>query len=314
MVDVIMPVYNSADFIEEALESVLAQTYQPLRIWVINDGSSDQTPQLLKSYERRYPDKIRILHKPNGGPASARNMGLQKTTAPYIAFLDADDIWLPQKLEKEVAVLKANPAIGLVYCDNFFVNEHGATIENYIRKVGFYRGAALLDFFMEFFLMIPGVVVRQACFMDVGLFDENLQVGEDFDLFLRILQKYPIECVREKLWKRRVLSNSLSRRDFILAATNDLKTVHRFLERNPDFYVQFEPQINERLAQLHFSLAYQALEKGKNDVALKNFLASLERKFSLVTVKNIALCSLPYQVRTQLKKTRTAFVAGTTIF
>lgn len=101
-ISVVIPCYNAEDFIEETIESVLSQTYKPLEIIVVNDGSTDRTADILKKYQRY----IRIIHQPNQGECVARNTGLEAARGFWVAFLDADDMWLPQKLERQIEIIK----------------------------------------------------------------------------------------------------------------------------------------------------------------------------------------------------------------
>ena len=110
-ISVIIPVFNGEEFLERAIQSVLDQDLQPDELIVVDDGSTDQTASIA----RRYP-KIKYIYQANQGPPAARNHGLEKAKGELIAFLDADDQWLPQKLSQQVAFLQSNPAIGYVLC------------------------------------------------------------------------------------------------------------------------------------------------------------------------------------------------------
>ena len=110
-VTVIIPAFNSERFIRSAIDSVLGQTYRDFEIVVVDDGSDDGTAEIAESYH----DPVRCIRKAKGGTSSARNFGILDSTSEYIAFLDSDDLWLPHKLERQIAVLEANPDIGLCY-------------------------------------------------------------------------------------------------------------------------------------------------------------------------------------------------------
>lgn len=150
-VDVIIPIHNCI-FIAEAIESVIRQTHQNINIIIIDDGSTDDTKDTVYRFSNLYPSKINYYYQHQQGPAAARNTGLKKSSNEYIAFLDADDIWLPEKIEKQLLKFKKDLNIGFVYCDNYFIDRSGNMIKDYVRKVKLVEGDILLDFFMDFFL------------------------------------------------------------------------------------------------------------------------------------------------------------------
>jgi len=296
-VSVIIPTFNSAGTIAEAVDSALSQSHLDIEIIVVDDGSSDNTRIVLEQYR----SKIKYLFQKNHGVAAARNCGMRLATGDYIAFLDADDVWLPTKIERQTAVLESDPGTGFVYCDNYFVDIRGEIIADYVRKVEFFRGDMLIDLFCSHFLMTPAVMLRKECLEQIGYFDENLRVGEDYDFFLRLAQKYQGEVVKEKLWKRVVRKDSLSRQNYILDAQTDLRTLNKFLNNNPGFYCAHKHRVNSRLSEYYFSFAYRLLEQGHNSMAALNLLESLRYKFSLRALKNLMSCIIPVGLRRLLK-------------
>src|SRR5262245_25838031 len=119
LVSVIIPSYNSARFVSQAVRSVLEQTYSPLEIIVVNDGSTDDTVSVLDAYK----GDIQIVHQANGGVSKARNRGIREAKGKFIAFLDADDQWLPSKIQKQIDCLRANPSAALVHSDIYFFSD-----------------------------------------------------------------------------------------------------------------------------------------------------------------------------------------------
>ncbi|MDP8315487.1 MAG: glycosyltransferase family A protein [Candidatus Celaenobacter antarcticus] len=128
-VDVIIPIHNCI-FIAEAIESVIHQTHKNINIIIIDDGSTDYTKDTIHRFRDLYPCKIDYYYQHQQGPAGARNTGIKKSSNEYIAFLDADDIWLPEKIEKQLLKFKKDPEIGFVYCDNYFIDKSGNIIKN----------------------------------------------------------------------------------------------------------------------------------------------------------------------------------------
>ena len=119
-VAVIIPTYNSAKYLPEAVESVLMQTHKRLELIIVDDGSTDDTASVIA----KYTDRIRYIHQSNEGSYKARNRGIQTTKSRYVAFLDADDVWMPNKLETQLDFLRANPTLGLVFSDAVFFREN----------------------------------------------------------------------------------------------------------------------------------------------------------------------------------------------
>jgi len=191
-ISVVIPTYNRYEFLKRALTSVYAQTHQPKKVIVVDDGSTDNTSQIKKDF----PNIIYIYQK-NKGVSSARNTGIKASTCSYIAFLDSDDEWLKDKLALHVAYHKQNPDILMSYTDEVWIrNGVEVKIPKKFKKLG-------VDIFkenLEYCNIAPSsVCLHVELLKDVGLFDESLEVCEDYDLWLRILVKYEVGLINEKL-------------------------------------------------------------------------------------------------------------------
>jgi hypothetical protein len=202
LVSVVIPTLNYGRYLGRAIESVLAQRYTPLECIVVDNGSTDDTPQVLA----RYRSDVTALHQAVPGPSAARNAGIRVARGAHIAFLDADDCWKADKLTRQVEFLAADPTRGAVGCGVDFVSPDGAPIgsrdfavstepvgdlANQLRQVAIRRfwigGSA------------SGAVVRRDVLDDVGLWDEELPSAEDWDLWMRVAAKYTIGNVAERL-------------------------------------------------------------------------------------------------------------------
>jgi glycosyltransferase involved in cell wall biosynthesis len=200
-VSVVIPTYNCASYLAEALQSVLAQDFRDLEIVVVDDGSTDATPAVAARFESS--PRVRYLARPHGGVSRARNEGLRSSTGEYVAFLDADDTWpRADKLSTQVAFLDARREIGWVFADVQDFVEGGRCLTPYLRSVGFYTagGDAIAPLRLRvatlcgprFYIPTGTVLIRRACLESVGGFDETLQMYEDLDLWVRLLRRYPI--------------------------------------------------------------------------------------------------------------------------
>ena len=181
-VSVIMPAYNNAGYIQEAVESVLAQTWPDWELIVVDDGSTDDTARVL----RRFEGVIRYIYQENRGSAGARNTGIRASSGQFIAFLDGDDLWMPEFLAVQVQAFQEAPDMEVMYSWWCYIDEDG----HQLPEQGVYRGKGQLlkEFALRnLFPVITALVPRQ-CINRVGLFDQSLRTREDWDFWLRMAQ------------------------------------------------------------------------------------------------------------------------------
>ena len=209
LVSVIVPAYNASEFIGETLDSVFAQTFTDFEVIVINDGSPDT--QELERVLQRFPPKLRYIKQENQGAAAARNTGLRAAAGELVAFLDADDTWLATFLEKQTAFLKSSGA-DFVFCDALLFGDSllaGRTFMQVQPPTAQVTPENLLA--VKVTVLTSTVVARRAPVLEVGLFDESLRRGHDFDLWLR-LAKLGIRFAyhHEVLAHHRIVESGLS--------------------------------------------------------------------------------------------------------
>ncbi len=206
-VDVIIPTYNGLPYLKATVESVLAQTHKDLILYVIDDGSTDNgaTERYIKSIK---DPRVKYFRKENGGQSTARNYGIKISKSPFVALVDADDLWYPQKLEKQLERFRKNPKAGMVYGFHKLIDDD----ENKFAEVMYGRTGHLFNYLLRG-NKISGsgsmVLVRREVFDKVGLFHEDFLVAEDWEMWLRIAKDYEIDCVPEFLASLRVLSNGM---------------------------------------------------------------------------------------------------------
>ena len=190
-VSVVIPLYNKAPYISATLESVLQQTYSDFEIIVVDDGSTDGSAEKVRPYQ----DRIRYRRQENQGPSVARNLGIELSEGRYVSFLDADDRWLPEKLEKQVAFLEAHP--GIMWCatnywsvwpDRSRTPGPAPADETVWRTTPDWFEASLRG---EHSFLTSTLMVRRSVFRCVGTFDERIPAGQDSDLFWRIGREFP---------------------------------------------------------------------------------------------------------------------------
>ena len=196
-VSVIIPSYNREHLVGRAIKSVLDQTYQDFELIVIDDASTDNTEEVVKSFN---DERIKYLkHDENKGGAAARNTGIKVARGEYIAFQDSDDEWLPVKLEKQMKVFEAaSPEVGVVYT-GFWRIESNKKIYIPSEKVARKEGNIHAELLRGNFVDTPTAVVKKDCFAKVGIFDERLPRRQDWELFIRISKCFYFKCIDEPL-------------------------------------------------------------------------------------------------------------------
>lgn len=193
-IDVIIPTYNSGCFVLDAIRSIENQSLKPKKIIVVDDGSMDNTEEIIQ--KNTYSLPVIYRKKENGGPNSARNRGLEECTSEYVAFLDADDIWCPEKLREQISVFEQSPFsdLGAVYCGYLHIDSDGKDRPEWsiFRIQKDIRGKIFQKILPanRVASSASGILVKRACFDVVGNFDETLRVGEDWDMWLRIAEKF----------------------------------------------------------------------------------------------------------------------------
>ena len=192
-ISVIIPTFNRKLFLLNAINSVLTQTYQNIELIIIDDGSSDKTLDKIKKYK----SEIKIFRQKNKGVSAARNKGIKLSKNKWIAFLDSDDRWHPEKLEKQINYLKKNPKYKICHTDETWI-KNGVRVNphNKHKKKGGYIFENCLDICR---ISPSSVMIHKSVFENVGLFNTKLPVCEDYDLWLRITAKFPVLFLNEKL-------------------------------------------------------------------------------------------------------------------
>lgn len=209
IISVVIPAYNAALYIGSAIDSVLAQTYPAIQIVVVDDGSTDATPALLHPYWQA--EKIICIRQENKGLAAARNAGIRASSGDYIALLDADDLFLPEKLARQAAYLDAHPRCGVSYCGLWHFDD-AAPDTMLMLDYAYYSGAEVFPALLKKNFINPlSVVMRRSVFDAVGYFDESLRRSEDWDFWTRAAYaSVRFDYLPERLAKYRMSTTSLS--------------------------------------------------------------------------------------------------------
>ena len=280
LVSIIMPVHNGAQYLREAIASALAQDYASLELIVVDDGSTDETPAILASFGSR----ITAIRQPNGGAAVARNAAIAIARGEYLAFLDADDLWLPSKLRTQVEYLAGHPHLDLV-CSNWTVQtdnpvaDIGHSVESADSTAFAPQESEWIynELLMDCIVHTTTVVMRRRLVERIGNFDVALRRGQDYDYWLRASRATPIHRLPQALSVYRLHgTNSTWRPQPVnYAATILQRALDQWGRKGPDGRVTPLPIMRRRLSELWFSFGYQHASNGSRSVAVGAALRSL---------------------------------------
>ncbi|SRR5882762_283850 len=252
LVSIIIPTYNRADVISETIDNVFSQTYKNFELIVVDDGSTDGTPAIL----RKYANRIRVITQKNAGPAAARNRGIEVSGGDIIAFQDSDDLWEPTKLERQVALLeKSGDSVPCCLCSASFGFVGGKSYTSFDisdiaspHEEGLWLNVAEI-LATRLVLFNQTVAIRRSAIEKVGVFDESLRYLEDYDLPLRLANEGPWAIIRDPLViYREGAANSFSKqaaRDPIILKQCEITIIERALARVQD---QADSKVRRRLS------------------------------------------------------------------
>ncbi|MBS1271778.1 MAG: UDP-Glc:alpha-D-GlcNAc-diphosphoundecaprenol beta-1,3-glucosyltransferase WfgD [Candidatus Marinimicrobia bacterium] len=200
-ISVVVPVYNRPEKVHRVINSVLGQTSPPEEILITDDGSTDETPDVLQEYSQRYPNKIRVItHEQNRGVSAARNTAIRNAVGDWIALLDSDDEWLPEKLERQAKFHVKHPGLLISQCNEIWIRNGKRVNKKDIHQK---QGGHIFKESLKLCLVSPSAaMIHHSIFEDIGYFDESMPACEDYDFWLRVLVKHPIGLLNENLLRR----------------------------------------------------------------------------------------------------------------
>lgn len=205
-VSVIMSVYNGEKYVKHAVESILAQTFKDFEFIIINDGSNDKTPEILATFD---DPRIKIIHQTNNiGLTKSLNKGIQMAQGKYIARMDADDIALPERLERQVKFMDANPDVGIVGTAYYEIDANGRIVGKKVFPLHDKELRKVLIRYNPFFH--ASVMIRRTVFEQVGLYDESFLRAQDYELWFRVAKRFKLANLPEPLMMRRYEKSNIS--------------------------------------------------------------------------------------------------------
>lgn len=256
-ISIIIPTYNRAAFIGEAIDSVLRQTFGDFELIVINDGSTDETEEIVGRFE---DNRLTFIQQENAGRSAARNRAIAMARGKYIAFLDSDDTYLRDKLERQVNFMEAHPEIGMIYTSAKCIDAEGRILTNhvYVASVSgqIYRQVA---FFRPVTITLPTVMLRREVLDNVGGFDEKMERFEDTDLWRRISKRYQVGALNYPTCLLRTHDDNTLRTQNPLKITNAIEYyVAKIFREDADMGSDFLEEGASRLYE-YYGLAFMTV-------------------------------------------------------
>ncbi len=272
-ISVIVPAYNAERTILETIKSVQQQSFTDFELIVINDGSSDRTLELLLAVE---DSRLKIFSYENGGLPVARNRGISHAGGEFIAFLDADDLWTPDKLELQLAALQKHPKAGVAYSWTHFMDEQGGSF--HAGEPILFEGDVYADLLVwNFIASGSNPLIRKQAIESVGEFDPTLRSCEDWDLWLRLAARWPFVVVPKPQILYRLSSTSMSSKIKVMEEAH-LTTIERAFQSAPQEIQHLKHQI---LANVYRFLAHLCLTRVPNGVGAKQAAQKLQTAIRL---------------------------------
>ena len=280
LISIITPVYNAAQYLPAMLESVKSQTWQCYEHLIIDDCSTDGSIDVIDSYARE-DSRIRLfVQDRNGGPARARNRGIIESEGRFIAFLDADDLWMAEKLKTQLHALQNHPDIGLVGTNQVVVNVDGHPIQSREKKFKQCWGEVDLPQYVldRISLATSSVLLRKECLEACGMFNEVYVPCEDYELWLRIIQKFQVGVLQEKLIAYRVHAENISKNK-IAVRTAKLKIFENEVLPKLDMFGNRRCEFQEKMQKSYLSLGKLLVKQGRKKEAEICFEKSLHGEY-----------------------------------
>jgi glycosyltransferase involved in cell wall biosynthesis len=300
LVSVVIPVYNGGSFLTKAIESTLSQTYKPIELIVVDDGSVDDSADIISSYGTR----LRPIRQPNAGVAQARNVGIRAARGDFVAFLDQDDWWLPTKVAKQVEFFGQDHDLGLVHTDAAFYHDPSASFIGRINRLRpeLLTGRSFERLLLGNAILNSSVMVRRSVLNTVGTINIEIRGNtiQDYDLWLRIAKQSSFGFIAEKLVVYR-LHPGQGMWDARRSLVEELDLVERLVEetRTPP-----SAEMRARMATLLDEAGIAHLDAGNVELARQCFAKALRKRYSWRDVVLLALALLPPPLITRLRRAR----------
>ncbi len=280
VVSVVIPNYNHAKYISDAIASVLNQTFRDFEIIVVDDGSTDDSREVVA----RFGDGVRYIWQANSGLSAARNTGIAQARGEFIGVLDADDLYEPDFMSVLVPILQADPEAEAVYCGYRFVDGSNQPLPQV--EARFISPDHLFQALADGNFLVPeSILVRKQCYDKVGLFDVNFRACEDVDMWLRITKQYKVLGVTNILTRHRILPNSMSA-DPTRQAENRLAVIQKHFGSKPSAEGEWTEPQRRAYGQAYLASSVEYLQARMIERAYESFCNMAMASPTLLTKLN----------------------------
>lgn len=238
LVSVIIPVYNGERYLSDTIGSVIAQTEKDWEIVAVNDGSTDHSQAILEEFAMKYPDRIRVISVSNGGVSRARNTGVSKARGTYIAFLDQDDLWMPQKLQLQIGQFRSDKTLGISFTNESIIDQTASVVREKVLTFSSKKnkGYVFEQLVFECFIGISSIMIRKELFTGIGGFDSRYSLAEDYDFLLKAAKKAPVDYIDEPLLLYREHGESGTHTKIDQITLESFSVLHSWKARDPWFF------------------------------------------------------------------------------
>lgn len=299
LVSVIIPAYNAEKSITDTLDTVFAQTYRPIETIIVDDGSTDRTAETIEEYQtsktnRTNRTNLTYIHQQNSGPSKARNTGIKAAKGEYIAFLDADDLWTKNKLEKQIKLFKQDPRIDVVFTDtkvtrfkNNKIQENIMFQKNRLNKEFFGHNFIVINPLEKLlkinFMLTPSVVAKKSCFKNSIFFNEKRRYAEDWELWLKMSVYFTFGYVNEVCVHVKDEGDGLSANGSGMILSM-IEVLESFIKKNDSDKCSKDKFHIKHLKDTYKWAGYHFMLKGNTKLARELYRKSLKESFDLRTL------------------------------
>lgn len=286
-VSVVLTCYNGSRWINEAIESVLAQTYEDFELVIIDDGSADNSKEIAAAHLS--DERVRYIYQENRGFSAALNRGIKESSGGLIGFIGQDDLWMPNKLELQVKYLSEHRKVDLVYSGYYSIDSEGRTLDlTDVKKPNpSLKNDVVKQLFLNNFIGFETALVKRKCFDEVGFFDEHLLGLSDHDMWLRIAGSHNIGYLDLHLVKKREHEFRLSIVKAEVVSRDEFQIVKKAVSAYP-FLKRVQ---RKKLSSLHYALGTILLQKGEYSKARQELIRAI--MYQPFKLKAIAICVAP---------------------
>ena len=277
LVSVVIPTFNRAHVLEKCIDSVLNQSYTNFEIILVDDGSTDNTKNVIA----RYKDRITVIYQKNSGVSKARNVGVAKAKGKYIAFLDSDDTWHMDKLKIQLKRFENNNDIALMSCNATLIDILGNKRQLYDNSLPEFSTFDFFDMYRHPYLGIPNVVILKNVFVEMKGFNENLKTAEDIDLFLRIALKYKVGLVNNILTQIHVSNDSISAG--MDSYIDNIFVLEELKKKNESLFIGKDKLVKQVMSRLYIDYSRSLLWSRRYSDATNKLIIALKYQLKMIT-------------------------------